>query len=202
MLVPLSAGTAWLLPPWIAALPLAALAFVLWFFRDPERRTPEDPRALIAPADGRIIRADARRLSIFMNVFNVHVCRSPLAGTVVSLRHSPGRFMAAFHDAASEHNERTEIALQGERVPLRFVLVAGLVARRIVCKVEEGQPLRAGQRVGVIQFGSRVDVDLPPGAEPRVAVGDRVKAGETIVARLGDGASAEDGGRTAPEPES
>jgi phosphatidylserine decarboxylase len=170
--------------PALAALCGALFVFALNFFRDPERRAPDEPGALISPADGKVIRADASRVSVFMNVFDVHVCRSPVAGRVTSVEHVPGRFVAAMKDEASEHNERTTIVVQpvsGQSV--RFVLVAGLVARRIVCRVHAGQELRAGERVGIIRFGSRVDVDLPRGAVAAVRVGARVVAGESVVAR-------------------
>jgi len=163
--------------PWLAVVPAALLLFTLNFFRDPERRTP---------ADGKIIRADRGRISIFMNVFDVHVCRSPAAGRVASVRHVDGAFLAAFKDASSDHNERTTIVVAPEAgSPVAFTLVAGLVARRIVCRTVEGRAVRAGERVGLIRFGSRVDLDLPPGAAPAVALGDRVVGGETVLARLG-----------------
>jgi phosphatidylserine decarboxylase len=166
-----------------AGLGLVLLVFTVNFFRDPERRTPVDRAALISPADGKIIRADAQRVSIFMNVFDVHVCRSPVAGTVASVRHEAGRFLAAMKDEASEHNERTTIEVHpSDGAPVRFVLVAGLIARRIVCRVEPGRELSSGERVGIIRFGSRVDVDLPQGATAAVEVGQRVIAGETIIA--------------------
>ena len=135
-----------------AAVTLAALAFTVNFFRDPERRPPVDPAALISPADGKIIRADVRRVSIFMNVFDVHVCRSPIAGAVTSVRNDPGRFVAAMKDEASEQNERTTIVVTpSDGAPVTFVLVAGLVARRIVCRVTPGRTLAAGDRVGIIR---------------------------------------------------
>jgi len=172
------------LSPPFAVLGVLLLLFTLNFFRDPERKTAADANALISPADGRIIRADASRVSIFMNVFDVHVCRSPVAGRVTNVVHEPGRFLAAMKDDASEHNERTVIVVQPSAgPPVRFVLVAGLVARRIVCRVASGAELAQGGRVGIIRFGSRVDVDLPQGAAPAVAVGDRVVAGVSIVAR-------------------
>jgi len=176
--------------PLLAAVGAVVLVFTLNFFRDPERNAPETENALISPADGRIVRADALRVSIFMNVFDVHVCRSPVAGRVMSVAHEPGRFLAAMRNDASERNERTAIVVQppdGE--PVRFVLVAGLVARRIVCRVAAGRALRVGERVGIIRFGSRVDLDLPAGAAPTVRVGDRVVAGETVVARRVQGAA-------------
>ena len=176
--------------PLLAAAGAVLLVFTLNFFRDPDRDVPEDKSALISPADGKIVRADASRVSIFMNVFDVHVCRSPVAGRVTSVAHEPGRFLAAMRDDASEHNERTAIVVQPQDgAPVRFVLVAGLVARRIVCRVAAGRTLRPGERVGIICFGSRVDLDLPAGAAPSVRVGDRVVAGETVVARWAQGAA-------------
>ena len=170
--------------PLSAAGGVVLLLFTLNFFRDPERRSPADPAALVSPADGKIIRADAVRVSIFMNVFDVHVCRSPVAGRVASVTHRAGRFLAAMKDEASDENERTTIVVEPQHgAPVRFVLVAGLIARRIVCRVAAGRELAAGERVGIIRFGSRVDIDLPARSSPVVAVGDRVVAGETVVAR-------------------
>jgi phosphatidylserine decarboxylase len=170
--------------PALAVVGLLALVFTLNFFRDPERRAPEDPAAIVSPADGRIIRSDAGRVSIFMNVFDVHVCRSPVAGSVTTVTHTPGRFLAAMKDAASDQNERTTIDVRpAAGAPVRFTLVAGLIARRIVCRVEAGRDLAAGERVGIIRFGSRVDVDLPAGSAPAVAIGQRVVAGESVIAR-------------------
>ena len=161
--------------PWLAVVPLALLLFTINFFRDPERRVPSDATLVLAPACGRIIRADASRVSIFMNVFDVHVCRSPVAGRVASVEHVAGKFLAAFRDDASDHNERVVLVVQPARgAAVRVVLVAGLVARRIVCRVAPGRELSAGDRIGIIRFGSRVDVDLPPGAAPTVAIGDHV----------------------------
>jgi phosphatidylserine decarboxylase len=178
-----SVAAALLVSP-LAAVPLVLLlAFTLWFFRDPERRPPDDPRLLVSPADGRVIVAGAGRLSIFMNAFNVHVCRAPAAGEVVSVDRARGGFRAAFRDAASEHNERVKIVVDGAGRVV-FTLVAGLLARRIVCRVVAGDRVSQGQRIGLIQFGSRVDVHVPDGASLLVRVGDRVTAGETPVARL------------------
>lgn len=174
----------WWFAPLLAVVGVVLLVFTLNFFRDPERNAPDHHGVLVSPADGKVIRADTGRVSIFMNVFNVHVCRSPVAGRVTSVDHVPGRFLAAMKAEASDHNERTAIVVQppvGE--PVRFVLVAGLIARRIVCRVSEGRELFAGERVGIIRFGSRVDLDLPAGTMTAVRVGDRVVAGETVVAR-------------------
>lgn len=163
---------------------LLPLLFTLWFFRDPQRTTPSDPNLLISPADGRIIVARPGRVSVFMNVFNVHVCRTPTAGRVAEVRHTPGRFLAAFREDAPEANERVRIELDRAEGTLAFTLIAGLVARRIVPKVTVGESLAAGDRIGLIRFGSRVDVELPEGVELAVAVGDRVRAGETPLARV------------------
>jgi len=170
--------------PWLGVAGATLVLFVLNFFRDPERRTPDDPRALVSPADGKVIRADGERVSIFMNVFDVHVCRSPAGGRIASVTSEAGRFVAAMKDAASESNERTALVVAvPERGSVRFVLVAGLIARRIVCRVAPGREVRAGERIGMIRFGSRVDVDVPVGAVPVVRIGDKVVAGETVVAR-------------------
>jgi phosphatidylserine decarboxylase len=170
---------------YLAAVPFLLLAlFSLWFFRDPERSTPADPLALVSPADGRVIRADGDTVSIFMNVFDVHVCRSPMEGRIERIDHRSGRFMAAFRDGASEQNERAALLVAGEERRLRFTLVAGLIARRIVLWVSPGERLEKGQRVGLIQFGSRVDVSLPPGGRLVVGIGRKVRAGETVIARV------------------
>lgn len=177
------AALAALLSPWAALLPLAFLAFTLYFFRDPERQLPAEGGVVVSPADGRVLEAGSGKLSIFLNVFNVHVCRSPIGGRIAAVTHVPGKFLAAFRDEASEQNERTSIVVGEGGTALTFVLVAGLVARRIVCKVAAGQTVGPGERVGLIRFGSRVDVALPPDYRIVVARGDRVVAGETVIAR-------------------
>jgi len=174
----------WVLKPWAAIPFVLFLLFTLWFFRDPGRETPGDPDALIAPADGRIIRAGPDGISIFMNVFNVHVCRAPRAGRILAVEHSPGRFLAAYRDDAPNHNERTTIVVADGEREQRFTLIAGLIARRIVCRVAPGDRLQTGQRIGLIRFGSRVDVELGGDCRVAVEVGDRVVAGETILARV------------------
>jgi phosphatidylserine decarboxylase len=170
------------LHPAAALVFLLPLLFTLWFFRDPERVPPADPRVLVSPADGRVVRAEPDGVSVFMNVLDVHVCRSPLAGRLVAVEHVPGRFMAAWRDAASEQNERATLRMAGENTSLTVTLVAGLVARRIVLWVEAGRQLERGQRLGLIRFGSRVDVGLPPGFAPAVTAGERVRAGLTVIA--------------------
>ncbi|MEE9274565.1 MAG: phosphatidylserine decarboxylase [bacterium] len=159
------------------------------FFRDPDRKAPEDPRAVAAPADGRVVAIDpgeagGRIIRIFLSVFNVHINRSPVSGVIRATRHREGKFLAAFRESASRVNEQNTLDIStpsGEN--FRVVQIAGLLARRIVCWVKEGDPLRAGDRIGLIQFGSRTDLHLPPGYEVLVEVGSKVRGGETIVAR-------------------
>jgi phosphatidylserine decarboxylase len=168
---------------WAAMVPVALVLFTLYFFRDPERVAPTDSLAILSPADGRIIRASGSRVSVFLSIMDVHICRAPVEGRVQDVVSVPGKFLAAFKDAASEQNERTTIELETTRGRCDFTLVAGLVARRIVCKVSAGRRVAAGERVGLIRFGSRVDVDLPASARLAVRVGDRVVGGETVIAR-------------------
>ena len=182
------AGFGWSLPFWLLAV------FVIQFFRDPPREVPQQANAVLAPADGRIVKVekahdpytgrDALLISVFMNVFNVHSNRSPVDGTVERVEYSRGSFVNADLDKASTENERNAIVihLDGERITV--VQVAGLIARRILCYVKAGDRLARGQRYGFIRFGSRVDVYLPLTARPRVAVGDRVAATSTILAEI------------------
>ncbi len=178
---------------------LLLTAFVLFFFRDPVRVVPDRPGAVICPADGKVILAeeveDARflhqralKISIFMNVFNVHVNRIPLGGLVERVWLSPGRFYSADKDKAALHNEFcavTALLPDGQRYAV--VQVAGLIARRIVCWAEPGDQVRAGQRFGLIRFGSRVDLYLPLSARVQVAKGEKVRCGETVLAVLAAG---------------
>ena len=185
----LFAGWIWSAPFWAAAL------FVLQFFRDPPREVPDDPRAVVSPADGRIVAVerardpwlerDALKISVFMNVFNVHSNRSPVDGTVKKRWYHAGTFINAALDKASTANERNALWFRtrsGEDVTC--VQIAGLIARRILCYVAEGVELERGQRYGFIRFGSRVDVYLPLDAEAKAALGDKVYAAESVIARL------------------
>ena len=190
------AVVAWQVGGWWVALPLAWLPVALWipaFFRDPARPGPRDPRLVIAPADGRVvgvgevnepdvIGGPALRVCIFMNVFNVHVNRHPVDGTVVRRDYRPGRFVNASLDKASVHNEQMSLAVRSARGPVVVRQIAGLVARRIVTDPVVGAAVRQGERLGLIRFGSRVDTYLPAGARARVAVGDRTTAGVTVIA--------------------
>jgi phosphatidylserine decarboxylase len=179
----------WSLPFWLMAL------FVLQFFRDPAREVPQDRDAVIAPADGRVVsvqkatdpyrQCEALKVSVFMNVFNVHSNRSPVDGQVEQVFYHPGGFLNAALDKASTENERNALLIrtQGE-VDVTCVQIAGLIARRILCYVGPGAALTRGQRFGFIRFGSRVDLYLPVSARANVSVGDKVYAGQTIVARI------------------
>lgn len=181
----------------LASVPfLAFCAFATWFFRNPQRRTPDDPDAIVCPADGvicqvadvddtELVGGKATRVSIFMSVFNVHVNRTPIAGHVTATKYTPGRFSIASLDKASLENERNAIVLDtGRGRKLLFVQIAGSVARRIVCYAKPGDALAAGQRFGLIRFGSRVDVYFPAGAaKADVTVGTKVVGGETILGR-------------------
>lgn len=177
------------IPFWIIAL------FVLQFFRDPARVIPQQPNAVLSPADGRIVVVEkahdpyagreALKISVFMNVFNVHSNRAPVDGDIVNVQYFPGKFVNADLDKASTENERNALTITASNgQTVTCVQVAGLIARRILCYVKTGDSLRRGQRYGFIRFGSRVDVYLPLSAKPKVAVGDKVSATETILAEF------------------
>ena len=181
---------------WIAAI---VAAWVVYFFRDPPRVTPVDPDLVVSPADGRIsavvvgtppaelgLGPDPRlRISVFMNVFDCHVNRAPLAGRVAKIAYRPGKGNNAALDKAREDNERNGIVLDTAHGPVGVVQIAGLVARRILCYVAEGDDLAPGERIGMIRFGSRLDVWLPPSTPALVAEGQTAIAGETVLARFG-----------------
>jgi phosphatidylserine decarboxylase len=168
--------------------------FMAFFFRDPNRLTPIVPGALIAPADGRVMEVrtgvddpfvgPAQAVSIFLSPLDVHVNRSPIAGLVVGVEHRPGAKMAAYRPEASERNERTTIAIQGESARVVVRQIAGVLARRIVCRVRPGDKLGSGERFGLIKFGSRTDLIVPAAARLRVKAGDRVLGGETVIGVL------------------
>lgn len=170
--------------------------FVLWFFRNPGRVIPADPSAVISPADGKVIVAEevnegrylkekTLKISIFMNVFNVHVNRAPYRGKVTDVIYNKGKFISANLDKASLDNEQNAVILDiGNGKRILFVQIAGLIARRIVCYLKIGDYIEKGQRIGLIRFGSRVDAYLPLGSTLNVKVGDKVRAGETILGYL------------------
>jgi phosphatidylserine decarboxylase len=180
----------------LAALPAwLILVFVLQFFRDPVRTIPDSPNAVICPADGRVIAVDevqdpylnrpAKRICIFMNVFNVHSNRMPVAGEIKQAWYHPGKFLNASLDKSSSENERNALWLRaGNGADVVVVQVAGLIARRILCYVKPGDQVTAGERYGFIRFGSRVEVYLPPNARFRVTLGDWVTSGSDIIAEF------------------
>jgi phosphatidylserine decarboxylase len=175
-------GGVWLASPlWVLAL------FCLYFFRDPERDIPAGPVA-VSPADGKVVAvvgegSGAQRLGIFMNVFDVHVNRAPIAGAIAEVDYHPGRFLVASREEASGRNEQNVVTVRGDDTTVVFKQIAGLIARRIVCTKKPGDTVAAGERIGLIKFGSRVDVLL--GAEWEIAVrpGRRVAAGSSVIAR-------------------
>jgi phosphatidylserine decarboxylase len=169
-------------------------AFMAFFFRDPERTAPAVPGAILAPADGKVVDirstendpfvGAAQRVSIFLSPLDVHVNRAPFAGLVVDVQYRPGAKMAAYRPEASEQNERTVIAIQGDAQRIVVSQIAGVLARRIVCRVRPGDKLSAGERFGLIKFGSRTDLVVPAAVRLRVQKGDRVRGGETVVGVL------------------
>jgi len=185
------AGAVTYLTHWYWALPFYVLAaFCLYFFRDPNREIPSGPVA-VSPADGKIVivkpENGGQRISIFLNVFDVHVNRTPIPGRVVDVRYKEGQFLVASKEEASHSNEQNTITVQGNvggvDTRIEFKQIAGLIARRIVCYKKPGDTLAAGERVGLIKFGSRVDVQLGPEWEVVVKVGQRVSAGSSVIAR-------------------
>jgi phosphatidylserine decarboxylase len=183
------AGFAWAAPLWVIVV------FVVQFFRDPPRAIVAGAQDVLAPADGRVIVVDevedpyckrrARRVSIFMNVFNVHSNRSPVTGKVMDRWYHAGSFVNAALDKAAAENERNALWVRTDAgADVVFVQIAGLIARRILCYAEPGKRLEQGERYGFIRFGSRVDIYLPPSSEIRVALGDRVKSGLNVIATL------------------
>ena len=178
--------------------------FSLWFFRNPTPKTPSDPSAVVSPAEGKVVEivtldepgfmgGQATRISVFLSVFNVHVQRAPLSGTVRLREYHPGLYLAAWEPKASEANERATLGIQTEHGPILVRQIAGLVARRIVTDPAVDQPVERGDRIGLIRFGSRVDLFVPPSWDVEVEVGDRVRVGETVMARVKPMAAAPEG---------
>ena len=181
-------------PAWIAGLAFLAAVYCAYFFRDPQRVIPAGDRWILAPADGKILEivqtieagSPVWVVRIFLSIFDPHLQRSPVAGQVQSLTYRPGKFLDARDPQAAFENEQNRIEIAPSsgslRTPLVVTQIAGLIARRIRCWVREGQPVKAGERIGLIQFGSQVDLALPQTARLRVKAGDRVKAGESVIA--------------------
>lgn len=173
-------------------VPLLLAGFFLWFFRDPRRLVPEEAGLVVSPADGKLTEVahiqtpDGQRirLSIFLSVFDVHVNRSPIAGTITAVQYRKGQYLNALNPVSAEKNEQNAVTVQGEQFEVTFKQIAGLLARRIIFRPKVGEVVERGQRVGMIKFGSRVDVMLPGHAVVRVEVGQRVKGGSSVLAEI------------------
>jgi phosphatidylserine decarboxylase len=182
----------WLTNPAWAIFPFVLAAFFLWFFRDPERTIPQEAGALVSPGDGKVTDVSPvtsgsnklTRISIFLSVFNVHVNRSPVTGTIREIRYQRGKYINAMNHASAEENEQNIVTVEGDGQTVVFKQIAGLLARRIVFHPKVGDRLERGQRVGLIKFGSRVDVLFDASATLKVKVGDRVKGGASVLAHL------------------
>jgi phosphatidylserine decarboxylase len=178
------------LSPWLALIPLLLAAFFLWFFRDPERTIPQDPGAIVSPGDGKItdiapVEIKGRRMqriSIFLNVFDVHVNRSPISGVIRAVEYRRGKFRNAMDAGCCEVNEQNIVTVEGDGQMVIFKQIAGLLARRIVFTKKLADTVARGERIGLIKFGSRVDVIMDGGVEMRVKIGDHVAGGSTILA--------------------
>jgi phosphatidylserine decarboxylase len=179
--------------PWLAAVFAALALFMLYFFRDPERVVPAQASLVVAPADGRVLvagEAEAaaappgswKQISIFLSPLDVHINRIPIDGRVSRVQYTPGRFLAAYRPESARENERNEVYIERDGGTLVCRQVVGVLARRLVCRVAPGASVRTGERFGLMKFGSRIDLYLPPRSTLRVAVGDRVRGGETVVA--------------------
>jgi len=179
---------------WATAIFGLGFLFVTWFFRDPERRIPNEPNVIVSPADGKITEIvtenepingeRCKRVTIFLSVFNVHVNRVPIEGTIEDIRYNPGKFLAAFNPKASMDNEQNLILINNGRMHIFVKQIAGLIARRIVCWPKKGDHYESGQRYGLIRFGSRVDILLPENTKLSVACGDKVSGGKSIIGYL------------------
>jgi phosphatidylserine decarboxylase len=183
----------WLTSPIWAVIPILLATFFMWFFRDPERRIPNEPGAVVSPADGKVtdvssIKVDGKpfkRVSIFLNVFDVHVNRSPMTGVIRGAKYQEGKFLNAMDPQCADCNEQNTVTVEGEGHTIVFKQIAGLLARRIVFTKNIGEKVERGERVGLIKFGSRTDILMEPSADIQVKVGDRVKGGASIVAFMG-----------------
>ena len=179
---------------WATAIFGLGFLFVTWFFRDPERRIPNEPNVIVSPADGKITEIVTenepingklcKRVTIFLSVFNVHVNRVPIGGTIEDIRYNPGKFLAAFNPKASMDNEQNLILINNGRTHIFVKQIAGLIARRIVCWPKKGDHYESGQRYGLIRFGSRVDILLPENTKLSITCGDKVSGGKSIIGYL------------------
>jgi len=192
-LLAVAAVLAWATGTWYWSIaPVLLAAFFLWFFRDPQRAIPKGEGLIVSPADGVVtetVRIDTQdgprqRISIFLNVFDVHVNRTPIAGQITAVRYQTGKFLNAMNQECAERNEQNIVTVRGDGIEIVFKQIAGLIARRIVFNYREGDKVERGQRVGLIKFGSRTDVILPAEADIRVKTGQRVKGGASIIAEM------------------
>ena len=187
----------WVTKDWAwAVAPVLLAAFFLWFFRDPKRTIPTAPGLIVSPGDGLVTETvtistpegSRQRISVFLNVFNVHVNRSPIAGSLTRVRYQKGKYLNAMNPASADRNEQNAVTVKGDGYEVTFKQIAGLLARRIVFNLSQGDTVERGQRVGLIKFGSRVDVLLPAEAAIKIKVGDKVKGGSSVLAVMPDGA--------------
>ncbi len=202
-LLAVAAALGWITGGWIwSTVPVLLAAFFLWFFRDPPRTIPVGDGLIVSPGDGLVTETTSistpegsrQRISIFLSVFDVHVNRAPIGGVLSRVRYQKGQFLNAMNPASAERNEQNTVTVRGQGADggceVTFKQIAGLLARRIVFRCNEGQSVERGQRVGLIKFGSRVDVVIPSSAVLRVKVGDRVKGGASVLAAMPHGESA------------
>jgi phosphatidylserine decarboxylase len=192
-LMVVAAVVAWATHGWVwALLPLLLAAFFLWFFRDPQRDIPTGNGLIVSPGDGIVTetvtiatpQGPKQRISIFLSVFDVHVNRSPIAGVLTAVRYQKGQYLNAMNPASADHNEQNVVTVRGEGFEVTFKQIAGLLARRIVFNFREGSAVERGQRVGLIKFGSRVDLIVPAEASLLVNVGQRVRGGASVLAAM------------------
>ena len=190
---------AWATGNWAWGIaPVLLAAFFLWFFRDPQRRIPAEPGLIVSPGDGLVTETvtistpdgPRQRISIFLSVFNVHVNRAPIGGVLSRVHYQKGEYLNAMNPASADRNEQNAVTVKGDGLEVTFKQIAGLLARRIVFNFTEGDRVERGQRVGLIKFGSRVDVVLPAEAALRVKVGDKVRGGASVLAAIESGAGA------------
>ena len=198
-LLAVAAALAWATGSWLWSLiPILLAAFFLWFFRDPQRAIPTGEGLVVSPADGLVTETVSidtpdgprQRISIFLNVFDVHVNRTPIGGVITGVRYQKGLYLNAMNPTCAERNEQNIVTVRGEGIEIVFKQIAGLIARRIVFNYREGDRVERGQRVGLIKFGSRTDIVLPADAVIRVKTGQRVKGGSSVLAAMPPGGRA------------
>jgi phosphatidylserine decarboxylase len=196
-LLAVAAVLVWVTKDWAwAVAPVLLATFFLWFFRDPKRTIPTAPGLIVSPGDGLVTETVSistpdgprQRISIFLSVFNVHVNRSPIAGSLTRVRYQKGKYLNAMNPASADRNEQNAVTVKGDGYEVTFKQIAGLLARRIVFNLSQGDTVERGQRVGLIKFGSRVDVLLPAEAVIKIKLGDKVKGGSSVLAVMPDGA--------------